>query len=98
MIKIAYIIVGLMLLCGVALSENNTATQNQPNQDSSLLNYIPGYHLTAWTFQDIWHIALAVIVIIGVILALVLLTGILKWVGYIVIVYFVLSFISTLIS
>jgi len=96
MMKPAYIVVGLMLLCGVALSENNTAT-GTGNQDSNLLNWIPGYHLAFWTFQDIYHIALAVIVIIGVILALVLLTGILKWVGYIVVVYFVLSYITTLV-
>jgi len=95
MMKLAYLFIGLMLFCGVALSE--TTTQQQSDSNSEWLNWIPGYHLLSWTFQDVGHIALAVIVILGVILALLFLTGILKWVSYIVVIYFVLSFISTLI-
>jgi len=97
MMKPAYIVVGLMLLAGVALSETATQQTNPTSTDSNWLNWIPGYHLISWTFQDILHVILAAFVIVGVILALVLLTGILKWVGYIILIYFVLSFISTLI-
>jgi len=97
--KLSYLLIGLMLLCGIAFADDNTVTApTADNSDASnLLNLIPGYHLAFWTFQDIYHIGLAIIVVIGIILALVLLTGILKWVGYIVVVYFVLSYISTVI-
>jgi len=95
MMKLSYLLIGLILFSGVALSE--TTAQQSDSGNSDWLNWVPGYHLISWMFQDILHVILAAFVIVGVILALVLLTGILKWVGYIILIYFVLSFISTLI-
>lgn len=85
----------ISMFAGTVFAENDTSI---PGQGQNLVNQIPGFSLLSWILQDIWHIILSIVVSLLLIIAILILSGWLKWVSIFLIISMVLGWLSSVIK